>query len=420
MVQLMGFLKKLKERLFKSSSKIDEGLDAIIEDGGEAEEVELEEELKTQKETVDYATDDKADIESVLIEPQLEQNAPTTSESIGPEEKKETGDLDTDDTVKIDPIPSNPQIEKNAVTDLKPTEPEEKKETFVEKILGRRKVKVIKRKFDDDMLEQLEELLIASDMGVDTAMRVAANMAQGNLGRRLSTSEIKKLLADEIEQIMENVAQPLPIYPKHPQVVLVVGVNGSGKTTTIGKLASQFKEAGKNVVIAAGDTFRAAAVEQLEIWGDRANVPVLVAPEGSDPASLAFDALEKAQQEKADLLMIDTAGRLQNRTDLMEELAKIVRVLKKKDPEAPQNTILVLDATTGQNAISQVETFREIAEVSGLIMTKLDGTAKGGVLVALADKFGLPIHAIGVGEQIDDLAPFDPAEFAQALTGSES
>ena len=416
----MGFFKKLKERLFKSSSKIDEGLDAIVEDGGEAEEVELEEELKTQKESVDDATNDQSDIEPVPIEPQLEQNAPTTSQSIELEEKKETGELDTDDHVEIESVPFNPQIEQNAVTNLKPTEPEEKKETFVGKILGRRKVKVIKRKFDDDMLEQLEELLIASDMGVDTAMRVAANMAQGNLGRRLSTSEIKKLLADEIEQIMENVAQPLPIYPKHPQVVLVVGVNGSGKTTTIGKLASQFKEAGKNVVIAAGDTFRAAAVEQLQIWGDRANVPVLVAPEGSDPASLAFDALEKAQQEKADLLMIDTAGRLQNRTDLMEELAKIVRVLKKKDPEAPQNTILVLDATTGQNAISQVETFREIAEVSGLIMTKLDGTAKGGVLVALADKFGLPIHAIGVGEQIDDLAPFDPAEFAQALTGSES
>ena len=416
----MGFFKKLKERLFKSSSKIDEGLDAIIEDGGEAEEVELEEDLKTQKETVDYATNEQADIEPVLNEPQLEQNAPTTSESIKTEEKKETDDLDTGERVEIEPEPINPQIEQNALTNLKPTEPEEKKETFVGKILGRRKVKVIKRKFDDDMLEQLEELLIASDMGVDTAMRVAANMAQGNLGRRLSTSEIKKLLADEIEQIMENVAQPLPIYPKHPQVVLVVGVNGSGKTTTIGKLASQFKEAGKNVVIAAGDTFRAAAVEQLQIWGDRANVPVLVAPEGSDPASLAFDALEKAQQEKADLLMIDTAGRLQNRTDLMEELAKIVRVLKKKDPEAPQNTILVLDATTGQNAISQVETFREIAEVSCLIMTKLDGTAKGGVLVALADKFGLPIHAIGVGEQIDDLAPFDPAEFAQALTGSES
>ena len=376
----MAFFKKLKERLFKSSSKIDEGLDAIVEDGGEAEEVELDQTPTSQEVAADLNLIDQADIEIVQSEPPSDQNLSTEVESV---------------------------------------EPEKQKETFVEKILGRRKEKVIKRKFDDDMLEQLEELLISSDMGVDTAMRVAANMAQGNLGSRFSTSEIKKLLADEIEQIMENVAQPLPIYSKHPQVVLVVGVNGSGKTTTIGKLASQFKEAGKNVVIAAGDTFRAAAVEQLQIWGDRANVPVLIAPEGSDPASLAFDALAKAQEEKADLLMIDTAGRLQNRTDLMEELAKIVRVLKKKDPEAPQNTILVLDATTGQNAISQVETFREIAEVSGLIMTKLDGTAKGGVLVALADKFGLPIHAIGVGEQIDDLAPFDPAEFAQALTGSD-
>ena len=416
----MGFFKKLKERLFKSSSKIDEGLDAIIEDGGEAEEVELEEGLKTQKETVEFATSVEAEIEPAPIDPKLEQNALNASETIESEEVKENVVSDKIDVVEIEPVPIKPPIEQNEEANEKPTETKEKKETLVGKILGRKKVKVIKRKFDDDMLEQLEELLIASDMGVDTAMRVAANMAQGNLGSRLSTSEIKKLLADEIEQIMENVAQPLPIYPKHPQVVLVVGVNGSGKTTTIGKLASQFKEAGKNVVIAAGDTFRAAAVEQLQIWGDRANVPVLVAPEGSDPASLAFDALEKAQQEKADLLMIDTAGRLQNRTDLMEELAKIVRVLKKKDPEAPQNTILVLDATTGQNAISQVETFREIAEVSGLIMTKLDGTAKGGVLVALADKFGLPIHAIGVGEQIDDLAPFDPAEFAQALTGSDN
>ena len=416
----MGFFKKLKERLFKSSSKIDEGLDAIIEDGGEAEEVELEEGLKTQKETVEFATSVEAEIEPAPIDPKIEQKAKNASETIESEQVKENVDFDKIDDVEIEPVPIKPQIEQNEVANEKPKETKEKKETLVGKILGRKKVKVIKRKFDDDMLEQLEELLIASDMGVDTAMRVAANMAQGNLGSRLSTSEIKKLLADEIEQIMENVAQPLPIYPKHPQVVLVVGVNGSGKTTTIGKLASQFKEAGKNVVIAAGDTFRAAAVEQLQIWGDRANVPVLVAPEGSDPASLAFDALEKAQQEKADLLMIDTAGRLQNRTDLMEELAKIVRVLKKKDPEAPQNTILVLDATTGQNAISQVETFREIAEVSGLIMTKLDGTAKGGVLVALADKFGLPIHAIGVGEQIDDLAPFDPAEFAQALTGSDN
>ena len=256
-----------------------------------------------------------------------------------------------------------------------------------------------------------------ADMGVDTAVRVTANIAEGRYGKRVSTEEIKRLLAEEIARIMYPVARPMPLYPKRPQVVLVVGVNGSGKTTTIGKLASQFQAAGKSVVIAAGDTFRAAAVEQLQVWGDRAGVPVLTAPEGSDPASLAFDAMTKAEADGADLLMIDTAGRLQNRADLMEELAKIVRVIRKKDPEAPHNTLLVLDATTGQNALSQVETFKSMADVTGLVMTKLDGTARGGVLVALADKFGLPIHAIGVGEQIDDLAPFDPEDFAAALTG---
>ncbi|MDE3079000.1 MAG: signal recognition particle-docking protein FtsY [Paracoccaceae bacterium] len=273
------------------------------------------------------------------------------------------------------------------------------------------------RTFDDAMLESLEELLIQSDMGVETALRVAANIAEGRMGRRITTDELKRLLAAEVARIMEPVARPLPLYPSKPQVVLVVGVNGSGKTTTIGKLASQFRAAGKSVVIAAGDTFRAAAVEQLQVWGQRAGVPVLTAPEGSDPASLAFEAMTRAQADGADLLMIDTAGRLQNRADLMEELAKIVRVIRKKDPDAPHNTLLVLDATTGQNAVNQVETFRKLADVSGLIMTKLDGTAKGGVLVALADKFGLPIHAIGVGEQIDDLAPFDPEDFARALVG---
>jgi fused signal recognition particle receptor len=272
---------------------------------------------------------------------------------------------------------------------------------------------------DDEMLEQLEEVLISTDMGVETSMRVTAAMAEGRYGKKLSTDEIKRLLADEVTRIMEPVAKPLPIYAKTPQVVLVVGVNGSGKTTTIGKLASQFQTAGKSVVIAAGDTFRAAAVEQLQVWGERAGVPVLTAPEGSDPASLAFDAMGKAEELGADLLMIDTAGRLQNRSDLMEELAKIVRVIRKKDETAPHNTLLVLDATTGQNAINQVEAFQKLADVSGLVMTKLDGTAKGGVLVSLADKFGLPIHAIGVGEQIDDLAPFDPSEFARALTGLE-
>lgn len=274
-----------------------------------------------------------------------------------------------------------------------------------------------RRVLDDAMLESLEELLIQADMGVDTATRVTANIAEGRFGKRISTADLRAALAAEIARIMAPVARPLPLYPQKPQVVLVVGVNGSGKTTTIGKLASQFKAAGKSVVIAAGDTFRAAAVEQLQVWGIRAGVPVLTAPEGSDPASLAFDALTRAQADGADLLLIDTAGRLQNRQDLMEELSKIVRVIRKKDPTAPHNTLLVLDATTGQNAINQVEIFRKIADVSGLVMTKLDGTAKGGVLVALADKFGLPIHAIGVGEQIDDLAPFDPEDFAKALVG---
>lgn len=285
---------------------------------------------------------------------------------------------------------------------------------------GKEQKTVVRRTLDDDMLEQLEELLISADMGVDTALRVTANMAEGRLGKKLSVAEIKGLMAAEVARIMEPVARPMPLYAHKPQVVLVVGVNGSGKTTTIGKLASQFKAAGKNVVIAAGDTFRAAAVEQLQVWGERAGVPVLTAPEGSDPASLAFDAMTKAQEDGADLLMIDTAGRLHNRADLMEELTKIVRVIRKKDPEAPHNTLLVLDATTGQNALQQVKVFQELADVSGLVMTKLDGTAKGGVLVALADKFGLPIHAIGIGEQIDDLAPFDPEDFANALVGVET
>ena len=352
----MSFFKKLKNRMFKSSAKLEEGLDAIVEDGGTGEVETLAR---------------QADQEQAVAEPA--QDAPATEKKTGL-----MGRLFKGDTAPV-----------------------------------------VRRVLDDAMLESLEELLITSDMGVETAMRVSANMAEGRFGKKLSSDEIKSLLSDEVARIMEPVARPMPLYAKKPQVVLVVGVNGSGKTTTIGKLASQFKAAGKSVVIAAGDTFRAAAVEQLQVWGDRAGVPVLTAPEGSDPASLAFDAMSKAEAEGADLLMIDTAGRLQNRQDLMEELAKIVRVIRKKDPDAPHNTLLVLDATTGQNALSQVEIFNKIADVSGLVMTKLDGTAKGGVLVALADKYGLPIHAIGVGEQIDDLAPFDPDEFAQALTGSD-
>lgn len=393
----MAFFSKLKDRLFKSSSRLEEGLDAIVEDGGE-EVVEVPAEVPVE----------------TPVEPETPQAPP---EAEAPAAEVAPAAVEPEPVVEPEPI-ADPIPEPTPARDVseKPVE----KQGLLGRLTGRKPAKpVIKRELDDDMLEQLEELLIASDMGVDTALRVTANIAEGRFGKKVSTEEIKQILADEVTRIMETVAKPLPIYPKTPQVVLVVGVNGSGKTTTIGKLASQFKDAGKSVVIAAGDTFRAAAVEQLQVWGDRAGVPVLTAPEGSDPASLAFDAMTKAQEMGADLLMIDTAGRLQNRQDLMEELAKIVRVIRKKDESAPHNTLLVLDATTGQNALSQVETFQKLADVSGLVMTKLDGTAKGGVLVALADKFGLPIHAIGVGEKIDDLAPFDPQEFAQALTGSD-
>ncbi len=299
----MSFFNKLKERMFRSSSKLDEGLDALVTAGA-------------------------------------------------------------GDTPPATPEPA---------ADLA-------RPGLLGRLIGRPEAP--RRGLDDAMLEELEDLRIQADMGVDTALKVTANL-----------------------------------YSIRPQVVLVVGVNGAGKTTTIGKLAAQFRAAGKTVIIAAGDTFRAAAVEQLQVWGARAGVPVMTAPEGSDPASLAFDALTRAQAEGADLLMIDTAGRLQNRADLMEELAKIIRVIRKKDPEAPHNTLLVLDATTGQNALKQVEIFRAMADVTGLVMTKLDGTARGGVLVALADRFGLPIHAIGVGEQIDDLQAFEPEEFAAALLG---
>ncbi|MEP2640792.1 signal recognition particle-docking protein FtsY [Roseobacter sp.] len=405
----MAFFKKLKNRLFNSSSKIDEGLEAIVDEGG-AEEVTAPQ--GDPAPVADYASTgvetpldtDDADVADTPVDP-----APA-AEFVQPEPEPEP-----EPTV----LPRNPAPVAAALTETA-SQATPEKSGILGRLLGRSDGQtVVRRTLDDAMLEQLEELLIAADMGVDTALRVVANMAEGNMGRKLSVQEIKTLMAKEIARIMDPVAKPLPLYPRTPQVVLVVGVNGSGKTTTIGKLASQFRAAGKKVVIAAGDTFRAAAVEQLQVWGDRAGVPVLTAPEGSDPASLAYDAMSQAQADGADLLLIDTAGRLQNRSDLMEELAKIVRVIRKKDDSAPHNTLLVLDATTGQNALNQVKVFRDISDVSGLVMTKLDGTAKGGVLVALADKFGLPIHAIGVGEQIDDLDAFDPEEFADALMGLE-
>ncbi|MEM8841253.1 MAG: signal recognition particle-docking protein FtsY [Pseudomonadota bacterium] len=398
----MSFFGKLKKRLFKSSSKLDEGLEAIVDEAAE----EVPEEVAPSP--ADIVSPEPAD----LVAPAPAEEAPAASPAPMAEPQDTPPSEPSPEPVETPPAPTAPV---GAPEEVAPRPGLMSRALGA--ITGTRTVK--KRVLDDDMLESLEELLITADMGVDTALKLSARLAEGRFGRRLSTDEIKSALSSEIARIIEPVARPLPIYPKKPQVVLVVGVNGSGKTTTIGKLASQLKGAGKSVVIAAGDTFRAAAVEQLQIWGERAGVPVMTAAQGSDPASLAYEAMERAEKEGADILLIDTAGRLQNRDDLMEELAKIVRVIRKKDAEAPHNTVLVLDATTGQNALSQVEIFQKVADVSGLVMTKLDGTAKGGVLVALADRFRLPIHAIGVGEAIDDLAPFDPTEFADALTGRD-
>ena len=462
----MAFFKKLKDRLFRSSSKLEDGLDSIVAEGGSLEQ-NIVENLQTSAEAsvlVDTeqqsASIDEADpslggkkplddhfaaqsdqhISAPSFAPQAKPieavDAPLTdsapaqqgeslkatssltsaqgsagrampptvdpmTEEMAQDQAQIMGKTDTDLGVDADRIAAAPaagerdtdtvvnqaaasQAAQPLSNETAPEEGSASKPTaaaqsgqnqsapgFFGRLMGRvQSAGVLKRKLDDEMLEQLEELLITSDMGVDTALRVTGNIAEGQFGKRLSVAELKSMLADEITRIMDPVARPMPLYAQTPQVVLVVGVNGSGKTTTIGKLASQFKAAGKSVVIAAGDTFRAAAVEQLQIWGERAGVPVLTAPEGSDPASLAFDAMTQAQADGADLLLIDTAGRLQNRADLMEELAKIVRVIRKKDPEAPHNTLLVLDATTGQNALSQVEIFKSISDVSGLVMTK--------------------------------------------------
>jgi len=277
-----------------------------------------------------------------------------------------------------------------------------------------------RRRLDDETLEELEELLITSDMGTSIAAQVTASLRKNRFGQEVSPEEVRASLAGIIAELIEPVAKPLKLdRTKKPHVVLVIGVNGSGKTTTIGKLAKSYVDAGLKVRLAAGDTFRAAAVEQLKIWSDRSGAPITTRPTGADAAGLALDALQEAQREGADLLLIDTAGRLQNRTDLMAELEKVVRVLKKGDPTAPHTVLLVLDATVGQNAHAQAETFREMVGVTGLVMTKLDGTARGGVLVSLAEKYGIPIHFIGVGETAEDLRPFEAESFARSLVGLE-
>jgi fused signal recognition particle receptor len=277
-----------------------------------------------------------------------------------------------------------------------------------------------RRRLDDEALGELEELLIASDMGVGVAEEVVEALRRTRFGQDVSPDEIRTALAAEVARLVEPVAKPLRLDPaRKPNVVLVVGVNGSGKTTTIGKLARQYRDQGKRVVLAAGDTFRAAAVEQLQIWGERTGCPVIVRPSGSDAAGLAYDALVEARAMHADVLLIDTAGRLQNKGDLMAELQKLVRSVKKLDPVAPHSVLLVLDATVGQNAHAQADIFRQVVGVTGIVMTKLDGTAKGGVLVSLAEKYGIPIHLIGIGESADDLRPFEAHSYARGLVGLE-
>ncbi len=277
-----------------------------------------------------------------------------------------------------------------------------------------------KRKLDDDAIEELQDLLISADLGVNIAAQVTTELAKDRFDKDVSDEEVRSALAAIVAGALAPLQQPLEVdLAKRPHVILMTGVNGAGKTTTIGKLAAKFMAEGKSVMLAAGDTFRAAAIEQLAAWGGRVGAPVIARDVGADAAGLAFDALKEAQAAGTDVLLIDTAGRLQNRKELMDELAKIVRVLKKLDMDAPHSTLLVLDATVGQNALSQAAAFKEIADVSGVVMTKLDGTARGGVLVALADKHPLPIHFVGVGEGVDDLQPFDAAAFADALAGAD-
>ncbi len=278
------------------------------------------------------------------------------------------------------------------------------------------------QKIDAATLDELEDVLIMADLGLETASRLRKQLEGKRVDSEASAEDVRRVLADAVAEILEPVARPITdlVKPGTLQVILVAGVNGTGKTTTIGKLAARFKESGHAVMLAAADTFRAAAIDQIKIWGDRVGVPVVAGEQNGDPAALAFDAMQQAKAGHVDVLLIDTAGRLHNKANLMAELEKIVRVIRKVDPEAPHEVLLVLDATTGQNAHAQVETFRDLVHVSGLIVTKLDGTARGGVIAGLADRFALPIYAVGVGEGVDDLRPFEAITFANGLLGLDN
>ena len=398
----MKFFRKLKEKLFSTSSKIKDGLEGIIDN----QSIENVQEEQSKQDKLDKSLSQK-------INENFEQKKEKTLE------ESHKNNIKIDKTKSLVSVSNKSKEFPNTVEKIQKTSSSKKTGIFSKIIKTVEKV-TKKRKLDDKMLNEIEDLLISSDIGVSTASLIVEKIKKENFSKELDIKQLKQLISDEIYEIMDVSDSFLKIKEDQLNIWLFVGVNGSGKTTTIGKIAKQEKDNGKKVILAAADTFRAAAVDQLSIWSKRVGIEMVKGEEKSDPASVVYKAIEEAKKSDYDLLLIDTAGRLQNKTDLMQELEKIIRVIKKQDPSAPHNCLIVLDATTGQNVISQVEVFLQSAGLTGIIMTKLDGTARGGVLVAVTKKFNLPIYRIGLGEKIEDLETFDPKLFSRVIVGLDN
>ena len=398
----MKFFRKLKEKLFSTSSKFNNGLEEIVDK--QKDEIFNQDNNENEDSNNHFSSNMKEDLR---------------------EQKKEIETASIKDEKRNKVTEKQPSFfEKNKKTNIeldeKQIEKQEKKPSFFKKIIKSVEKVTKRRKLDDTMLTEIEDLLISSDLGVATSSFIVEKIKKENFSKELDITQLKQLISSAIYEIMNAPKTITEIKNDQLNIWLFVGVNGSGKTTTIGKIAKQEKENGNKVILAAADTFRAAAVEQLSIWSERAGIPIIKGEEKSDPASVVYKAIEESKRGKYDLLLIDTAGRLQNKTDLMEELEKIIRVIKKQDPTAPHNCIIVLDATSGQNVNSQVEIFLKTAGLTGIVMTKLDGTARGGVLVSVTNKFNLPIYRIGLGEKIDDLEIFDPKLFSKVIVGLDN
>ena len=398
----MKFFRKLKEKLFSTSSKFNNGLEEIVD--------KQKDEIFNQDNNENE--DSNNHISSNMKEDLTEQKKEIETASIKDEKRNKV--------TEKQPSFFEKNKKTNIELDEKQIETQEKKPSFFKKIIKSVEKATKRRKLDYTMLTEIEDLLISSDLGVATSSFIVEKIKKENFSKELDITQLKQLISSEIYEIMNAPKTITEIKNDQLNIWLFVGVNGSGKTTTIGKIAKQEKENGNKVILAAADTFRAAAVEQLSIWSERAGIPIIKGEEKSDPASVVYKAIEESKRGKYDLLLIDTAGRLQNKTDLMEELEKIIRVIKKQDPTAPHNCIIVLDATSGQNVNSQVEIFSKTAGLTGIVMTKLDGTARGGVLVSVTNKFNLPIYRIGLGEKIDDLEIFDPKLFSKVIVGLDN